>query len=291
MDNFCEKNIIITGASGGIGRELVLFFAKNGANLILPVRNISKGETLKNEVLALYPNAKITLFEADLSSFSSIENFCELVLCPIDLVINAAGVYHIPKQKTADGLLTEFAVNFAAPVFLSLKILPKMNKGGKIIAVSSISADYFSPKADDLQGIGRSKTAAYGSSKFLLNSAFCFLDERLEIPFVLCHPGISATSLFSPEKGGFGKLFNKIAVPLMRLIFPSPKKASQAVIFAALESSEKGYIAGAGDAFHVWGKPKFYKLKREFLNYSFLRSAVKEIKEKIAKTEFDIFEN
>ena len=70
---------LITGATAGIGRETAFKMATFDSNLILPVRNLSKGEKLKTEILAQNPNITVDLFECDFNSLVSIKSFVDLL--------------------------------------------------------------------------------------------------------------------------------------------------------------------------------------------------------------------
>ena len=88
MINFKNKNILITGASGGIGNALVKKFVSLGGNVLGTGRKSDKLDKLKKE----YPNIKIKKFE--ISEHSRIEEFIDdvsLDLGGLDILINNAG--------------------------------------------------------------------------------------------------------------------------------------------------------------------------------------------------------
>ena len=102
----------------------------------------------------------------------------------------------------------------------------------------------------------------YGRSKRLLNYHLLYLKEQ-GYDIRITHPGVSATSLFASEKGGFGKLFNAIIVPLMKIIFHSPDKSSLTVLYGLNDEVEYGKEIGPGGLFAVWGYPKVLKLSKK----------------------------
>ena len=88
MINFKNKNILITGASGGIGRELVKKFVSLGGNVVGSGTKTEKLDLIKKK----YPNIKVKKF--DLSEHSRIEEFIDdvsLQLGSLDILINNAG--------------------------------------------------------------------------------------------------------------------------------------------------------------------------------------------------------
>ena len=87
MINFKNKNILITGASGGIGRELVKKFVSLGGNVVGSGTKTEKLDLIKKK----YPNIKVKKF--DLSEHSRIEQFIDdvsLQLGGFDILINNA---------------------------------------------------------------------------------------------------------------------------------------------------------------------------------------------------------
>ncbi len=82
------KNVIITGAATGIGKELALHFAKNNWNVIATMLCLEEGNELKNKT-------NIHCYILDVTSTISIENAKEQILADferIDVVINNAGI-------------------------------------------------------------------------------------------------------------------------------------------------------------------------------------------------------
>ena len=138
------KNAIITGASRGIGREIALTLAENGANIVINYRNYN------NEIEALVKDieakgVKIVSVKCDVSNFEEVENLISEAkekLGSIDILVNNAGI-------TKDGLLMRMKQeDFESVLDVNLKgvfnttklITPIMMKQrtGKIINISSV---------------------------------------------------------------------------------------------------------------------------------------------------------
>ena len=97
MINFKNKNILITGASGGIGSELVKKFVLLGGNVLGSGTKTQKLDLLKKK----YPNVKVKKF--DIAEHSRIEEFIDnvsLELGGLDILINNAGIS--PKKAYLD---------------------------------------------------------------------------------------------------------------------------------------------------------------------------------------------
>lgn len=71
-----NKNVIITGASSGIGRETALELARRGGHLILAVKNIEAGEKVAEEIRKL-PYGRVEVKKLDLSSLESVCDFAK----------------------------------------------------------------------------------------------------------------------------------------------------------------------------------------------------------------------
>ncbi len=138
-------NIIITGASRGIGFEMAMKFAEtDGTNIIAIARNESRLKTLEKECSKLNSKAHLYPIPFDLESNNSFTEF----LLPqilniynsIDIIINNAG-YLISKpfqDFSEDEILKQVNVNLVAPVKLIQCFLPLMNKGGHVVNISSM---------------------------------------------------------------------------------------------------------------------------------------------------------
>lgn len=140
------KNILITGATGGIGIELSRKFAKQN-NLILVSNSIQKLNKLKDELNKITEN-KITIFQCD---FSNLNSFKDLIidirnshLNSIDVLINNAGIFI--KKSIKDSNITDIQdslnINLIYP-FLLIKEFSKemIQKGwGRIVNIGSSSS-------------------------------------------------------------------------------------------------------------------------------------------------------
>ena len=92
MNDLKNKNIIVTGATGGIGNSIIKKFYDNGANILASGTKVEKLEKIKKE----FDNIKILKF--DISESDKIENFIEEASKELngglDCVVNNAGITH-----------------------------------------------------------------------------------------------------------------------------------------------------------------------------------------------------
>ena len=139
MIDFKNKKIIITGASGGIGRSLVEKFVNLNGKVLATGTKIEKLEKLKND----FPNVNILRF--DLSEHLKIEEFVEKannLLGGIDILINNAGINfdNLSLRMKYDDWKKVIDINLGSTFLLTksaIKIMLK-NKYGRIVNITSI---------------------------------------------------------------------------------------------------------------------------------------------------------
>jgi len=158
------KNCLITGATGGLGKEIAREFAKNGCNLFLTGRNNDKLNSLKNELENSVNEIKIDFEDADLSDDGEIQKLIENVkntFVNIDILVNCAGIFPVKllSDSTVEDFENCFSVNVKAAFVLCKEFSQGMisKKWGRIINIASSGAYN-----------GRSKTVVYRASKHAL---------------------------------------------------------------------------------------------------------------------------
>ena len=166
MNRLNRKKILITGASRGLGRQLALDFAREGATaLALCARHAQALDKVRDEVLGVAPDIKVVLIEADLSRPLDIERLFAITLHEfhgrLDVLVNNASMLGpSPMPYLLDYPLEEFQAvlnsNLIGPFLAIRKALPAMiEHGGSIINVTS-----------DAGIVGYAGWGAYGISKF-----------------------------------------------------------------------------------------------------------------------------
>jgi len=150
------KFVIVTGASDGIGLGLAGRLAAAGADVVMPVRNPTKGAAALDRIRTATPGANVSIRELNLSSLASVATFSQRLNAegrPIDLLINNAGVMTPPtRQATPDGLELQFGTNYLGHFALVAHLLPLLRAGkARVTSQVSFGATQGAFNWDDLQ--------------------------------------------------------------------------------------------------------------------------------------------
>lgn len=253
-DHVEGKNILITGASSGLGFEAAVQLARRGGRIWMACRSgiPVKGEQVKK----LSGSDTVEMLPVDLSDLDSINRLVEALSnrgVKLDILIDNAAVVPGGSRQTKQGLEEMFVVNYLSKFMLVRLLLDRdlFNTHGKesprIIYVSSES--HRNPKAFDWDGFGIYKpysmgktVALYGYYKLLMTTMANELSRRLNADgalhysvFALC-PG--------PINSNIARESPAIFKPLLKVVFGiffrSPKQAVQPVIYFASSPEVKG---------------------------------------------------
>lgn len=264
-----EKNIIITGANSGIGYTLSEELLYLGANVIMACRNLKKAEDAKISLLLKYPNAQITLYQLDVSSFTSIDTFIKQIIndnIQIDAFFNNAGTCHIDKTYNDQHIEMVMATNLIGPYYLNQKLLSyliKQNYSAKIIFVSSVACYLNSFNYDDpFFDKHYKKFRIYAASKrgiIHMYHHFLRMYQNTNLQFYLTHPGITYTPIsYKGYRSNFTKKFIQTLFPKF---FHSVYKAALSYMMA-LKEKENGAYYSPRFFFGTRGYPKLKQIRK-----------------------------
>lgn len=145
--NFQNKKALITGATGGIGKELSINLVNQGVDVCLTGTNLNKLRLLKKKLSSLTNNVNIIIYPCDLSKDKNIHNLIKFInknFSHLDYLFNNAGIFNPKKINKENNRNIEkmFQVNVLAPIYLSKYFSLKMKKRkfGRIINIGSSSS-------------------------------------------------------------------------------------------------------------------------------------------------------
>ena len=177
MIDFKDKKVLITGATGGIGKEIVKKFVSLKANILATGTKTEKLEALKKE----FPNINVLKF--DISEQSKINEFIENAssqLTGLDVLINNAGINkdNLSLRMTDEEWKKVIDVNLGSTFLLCKYGIKKMlkNKYGRIVNITSVvghtgnvgQANYTASKSGII-GFSKSLALEYAKKNININ--------------------------------------------------------------------------------------------------------------------------
>ncbi len=194
LPSFAGRTVIITGANSGLGAVTARELARQGAKIIMAVRNTGKGESAAQQM-----TGQVEVRQLDLQDLSSVRRFADGV-DKVDVLINNAGIMAAPYALTVDGFESQIGTNHLGHFALTNLLLPKLTD--RVVTVSSMAHWPGRISFDDLNWKRRrySPWLAYSQSK-LANLLFTSeLQRRLKavgspLRALAAHPGYSHTNL------------------------------------------------------------------------------------------------
>jgi NAD(P)-dependent dehydrogenase (short-subunit alcohol dehydrogenase family) len=275
-----SKRVIITGANSGLGKESAIALAKLGAEIVLAVRDINKGQSVKNQILNQTPSAVIEVAELDLMDLDSVRKFAaNQSTKPIDVLLNNAGIMAVPFEITKDGFESQMGTNHLGHFLLTELLLDAINKGTnpRIVNVSSSAHRLGKLKTGDKGEINVSKEnyspwTVYGNSK-LANLLFTNeLVRRLKlvnsnITVAVAHPGYANTNLqlvAATKRSGIRKSVELGITKLMNILLgqSAANGALPQIAACTWVDIQSGDYLGPRGLFEARGKPKKVKMNK-----------------------------
>ena len=240
MSDLNGKNIIVTGASGGIGNSIVEKLNQAGANILASGTRIEK----LNEVKSKYENIKILKF--DISQSDKIEEFIDTATNELggnlDCIVNNAGVTqdNLAIRMSLEEWQKVIDINLTSTFLMSKSAIKKMlkNKSGKIINITSV--------VGHTGNIGQANYTASKAGIIAMSKSLAIEYAKKNININCVSPGFIKTTMTDKLDEKFkDAIISKI--PSGRL--GDPNDIANAVLF--LCSNQSSYING--ETLHVNG--------------------------------------
>ena len=240
MSEVAKKNIIVTGASGGIGNSIVEKLSKNGANILATGTKKEKLDELKSK----FKNLKVLKF--DISQSDKIEEFIENATNELggnlDCIVNNAGITqdNLAIRMNFEEWKKVIDINLSSTFLLSKYSIKKMlkNKKGKVINITSV--------VGHTGNLGQSNYTAAKAGIIAMSKTLAIEYAKKNININCISPGFIKTNMTENIDPKYKDLIIS-KIPSARL--GEPEDVANAVLFLA--SNQSDYING--ETLHVNG--------------------------------------
>ena len=189
-----QKTVIVTGATGAIGKAIARLLASQNYNVVLAVRNESKAQRAMAEIIADSGNQNVRYEIVDFSVHNSIKDLARRWQEPLHVLVNNAATTPRTRQETAAGIEMQFAANVLGYFWMINAFTEHLKKSApaRIVNVASYWAGDL--QMDDLEFNKRryDNNTAYRQSKQanrMLTVAFAERLKEYQISVNVCHPG------------------------------------------------------------------------------------------------------
>ncbi len=240
MINLKNTNILLTGATGGIGNSILENLVNAEANVVATGTNDEKLNKIKNK----YQSVKVEKF--DISKHNEIESFINKVYekldNKIDVLINNAGVTsdNLSIRMKEEEWKKVIDINLTSTFLLSKNSIKKMlkNKKGKIINITSV--------VGHTGNIGQANYTASKAGLVAMSKSFALEYGKKNININCVSPGFITTEMTNKIDQNYKEIL-KSRIALDR--FGEPKEVANSVLFLCSNLSD--YITG--ETIHVNG--------------------------------------
>ena len=240
MSNLENKNIIVTGASGGIGNSIIKKLNEAGANILASGTRIEKLEELKKKF------EKIKILKFDISQSDKIEEFIENATSELggslDGLINNAGITqdNLAIRMSLDEWQKVININLTSTFLMSKFAIKKMlkNKSGKIVNITSV--------VGHTGNLGQANYTASKAGIVAMSKSLAIEYAKKNINVNCISPGFIKTAMTDKIDDKFKEVIVS-KIPSARL--GEPDDIANAVLF--LSSDQSNYING--ETLHVNG--------------------------------------
>ena len=235
-----KKNIIVTGASGGIGNAIIKKLSESGANILASGTRIEKLEELKKNF------ADIKILKFDISQSDKIEDFIENATSELggslDCIVNNAGITqdNLAIRMSLDEWQKVININLTSTFLMSKFAIKKMlkNKSGKIVNITSV--------VGHTGNLGQANYTASKAGIVAMSKSLAIEYAKKNININCISPGFIKTTMTDKIDEKFKEVILS-KIPSARL--GEPEDIANAVLF--LSSDQSNYING--ETLHVNG--------------------------------------
>jgi NAD(P)-dependent dehydrogenase (short-subunit alcohol dehydrogenase family) len=250
---FNQKTILITGGTGGIGKETARGLAKLGAHLIITGRDTGRAQAAVAELKQDTGNTRIESLTADLSRQDDMHRLAETIqsrYSALHVLINNVGLLEGQRRLTQDGIEAHFAVNVVTPFLLTHLLLPLLHKStparvinltggmpGSTIDLANLQAE---KSFSGLMTYSRAKQAMLAMSY-----EFAERTSGSGVSINVAYPGDAATAMTGAMTPNMLPFVMRLAWPVFKTMMredngKSAAKAARSSIYLASSAEVEG---------------------------------------------------
>jgi len=243
--------VLVTGASAGLGLETTRALAAHGASVTMAVRDLAKGTTAMETVLATVPAADLELRPVDLADLASVRTFSDGFLADhdrLDVLIANAGIMACPQGTTADGFELQLGTNHLGHFLLITRLMPALVEadGARVVLLSSAGHRFADVDLEDpgFEHQPYDPWVAYGRAKTANVLCAVGIDQRFRergVRAFAVHPGGIQTELgrhLTDESLKF--LMDRLAAAPTETVWKTVPQGAATSVYAATSPDLEG---------------------------------------------------
>jgi NAD(P)-dependent dehydrogenase (short-subunit alcohol dehydrogenase family) len=248
------KTVLITGGTGGIGRETAIGLAKLGARVVVTGRDAARGEAGVAAIKQASGSEQVELLLADMERRAELRRLADLFMARhqrLDVLINNVGYLGPERRLTADGLEATFAVNVLAPLLLTELLLEPLRAAAPARVINVTGG--MPTMALDLSNLQAEKgylgISTYSHAKLAMMALSYEQARRLAgsgVALNVAYPGAAATAMTLGMTPAMVPLWMRLIWPLFSVLMgnASPARAARSSIYLASSPDAAG-VSGA----------------------------------------------
>ena len=237
-----RKTALVTGANGGLGREISKELIKSGCKVILSCRPGSEGMKFCRSMVSEYGEETVSILEMDLSSLESVRQAALMLKDKedhLDILINNAGMLGWKPEITPEGYEMHNVVNCLGPVMFTWLIKPLLGKGSRVINTVSVMLRrgkipvYFPMSPQKFNRFERYACSKLAFTLCSIRMASLWKEEGISVNMV--DPGIVNTPIIKLHKW-----VDPLADIFFRPVIRQAPRGASTTVFLALDPSVEG---------------------------------------------------
>lgn len=248
------KTVLITGATGGIGKETAIGLAQRGATVVITGRDRARGEAGLAEIKQRSGNTDVALLLADLSRQADIRRLAETFNAQhdrLDVLINNVGGLYSARWLTADGIEATLAMNHLGPFLLTHLLLDQLKRSAPARVINVTGG--MPPSKLDLDNLQAEKRfqglETYSHAKGVMMAVAYEFAQRLTgsgVTLNVAYPGAASTAMTQAMTPDMVPWFMRVLWPIFTRFMGDapPARAARSSIYLA-SSPDVANVNGA----------------------------------------------